>query len=166
METRLVWIVAGIEWMAWMRGTEYLRLTSIVIHKSIKHKLTSNSTCSYHHLHCVSIHMVACSHSLLLKRRLVRRFSLRRDPSNMPSLTILPVEQGRVSGNTVLAPSQHLFSLKCIGSRSEGDLHPRRRRCRASSGHGIGCLERGRCGRRGTSGGSRTLLSCSQRCSG
>ena len=59
--------------------------------------------------------MVACSHSLLLKWRLVRRFSLRRDPSNMPSLTILPVEQGRVSGNTVLVPSQYLFYFECIG---------------------------------------------------
>lgn len=40
--------------------------------------------------------------NLLLKRRLVRRLRLRGDSGNMASLTIFPVEQGRVGGNTVL----------------------------------------------------------------
>jgi hypothetical protein len=42
---------------------------------------------------------------LTLKRRLIRRLSLRRETGDMPTLAILPVENGRVACHAVLRGS-------------------------------------------------------------
>lgn len=61
--------------------------------------------------------------SLLLKRRLIRGLGLRRDSGNMASLTIFPVEQGRMGGDTVL-PSSVSLTDPNSGERGQGAYIP------------------------------------------
>lgn len=71
----------------------------------------------------LSRHLYTRTNCLLLKRRLIRGLRLRRDPGNMASLTIFPVEQGRVGSNTVLSSSAYLTHPNS-GERGQGAYIP------------------------------------------